>query len=212
MFLLLFTKPILKGVLSLSYLDHFRLPNEEPDAAFSRLLGKYESMIKGIVRDLSHSYARHLNGMTDRDDLLQIGQNALWIATRKFDMNHVEKGINPDYFFVSYAYKTIQGTVSDYLKKLAKHSAHEKLAANDMILDVIDPYPHTIVEDMHEWLDDCLHSLTPRERIYAIEKWILERKTSAIAAQYQVSEDTVRCWGKTARKKLQRILRKDLKH
>ncbi|MFT8710482.1 MAG: sigma-70 family RNA polymerase sigma factor [Sporolactobacillus sp.] len=191
----------------MTYLDHFRLINETHDAAFARLLSKYESMLKGIVRHLAENYKRHLvGGKTDEDDLLQIANYALWVATYKFRMDIVEPGINPDYYFVNYAHKTVQGTVSDYLRKLAKRSAHEKLTMIDGTFDIVDPNVRSELHRLRDMFSDYMIYLTPRERIFVIDKWILDRKTSAIAANYHVSEDTVRTWGKNARKKLKVIL------
>lgn len=191
----------------MTYLDHFCLPNEEPDAAFARLLGKYEPMLKGIVRHLAENYKRHLvGGKADEEDLLQIANYALWVATYKFRMDKVDPGINPDYYFVNYAHKTVQGTVSDYLRKLAKRSAHEKLAMIDGTLDIVDPNIRSELHRLRDMFSDYMIYLTPREQIFVMDKWILDRKTSTIAANYHVSEDTVRSWGKNARKKLKTIL------
>lgn len=196
----------------MTYLDHFCLPNEESDAAFTRLHGKYESMLKSIVGHLSKNYQRHLHDMTDYEDLMQIASYALWEANDKFRLDKVDPGINPDYYFANYAYKTIQGRVSDYLRKLAKHRIHEKLATNDTNFDVVDPHSRSELHILLEMFSDYMIYLTPREQIFVMDKWILDRKTSTIAKNYHVSEDTVRSWGKNARKKLKTILQDEDSH
>lgn len=187
----------------MAYHEYFRLSTEDSDAAFSRLLSQYEGLIVKTVNSFYNKYGRHLHSTMDKDDLLQIARDALWQADYRFTLEKVAPGINPDYYFNAFAQKTIRGTLSDYLRKLSKRTAHEQLSLSATPLDAVDPFPEPIEEHMRALLEEYLPLLSPRERLYIEEGVLKGWETAYIAAVHHVSINTVGSWKKTVRRKLQ---------
>ncbi|MFX3617464.1 MAG: sigma-70 family RNA polymerase sigma factor [Sporolactobacillus sp.] len=188
----------------MAYHDYFRQPTEDSDAAFARLLSQYEGLIVKTVKIFRDKYERHLYSYeVDKEDLLQMARTALWQADRRFSLERVAPGVNPDYYFSAFAQKTIRGTLSDYLRKLAKRDEREQLSLTETPLDAIDPFPEPIEKQMQAVLEEYLPLMPPRERLYIEEGVLKGWETAYIATIHHVSINTVGSWKKAVRRRLQ---------
>ncbi|WP_157800182.1 sigma-70 family RNA polymerase sigma factor [Sporolactobacillus pectinivorans] len=184
------------------FTDLFAVPAESPEIAFERLLRKYEPKIIKAVHSYYASYACHLRGAADRDDLMQIARIAFWDANLLFDPDKVDPGKHPENVFIAFADRTVKGRLSDYLRKLHRHKCRETLNPLNSAPEI--PFiPQTpISKQLHALLASYLFLLSPRERLYLQLILFKDWETCQVAEFAHVSEHTVRSWKKSLRKKL----------
>lgn len=186
------------------FTDLFATPFESESLAFERLIEKYEPKILKTVSNYASDYARHLRGAADHDDLMQIARTAFWDANRLFDPTKVGTGKNPENVFIAFATISMKGRLSDYLRKLSKWKSRESL--NDMEKTAFD-FPDETLEatdkQVFAYLENYYSMLSPRERQYLHLRLLKDWETKQIAKATRVSENTVRSWKKSVRRKLQ---------
>jgi len=173
------------------------------EEAFERLFAQYKPMMAKAVRKYSRAYSMHCQH--DIQDMQQIARIAFWKADRTFDLNKVPSGINLENDFSAFAKKTIEGRLMDSMKKKQKWTSHEKLKEDDTPLDLPD---RRITDDtlaIRDLLERSFPLLSLREKEYLILSVYKGKRTKDIAQEKNVSENTVRSWKKTSRKKLAQI-------
>ncbi|WP_282705203.1 sigma-70 family RNA polymerase sigma factor [Sporolactobacillus vineae] len=139
----------------------------------------------------------------DRDDLLQIARYAFWEASEKFDIDRVDQEKHPENVFIAYAVQTMNGRLSDYLRKHYKNVRAESINSTDSFYDIPDETsPEPMKAQMLRLLEDHLPRLIPRETQYLNFTLFDDWDTRQIAESTQVSEHTVRYWKKSLRIKL----------
>lgn len=185
----------------MAFTDHFALPSESEELAFERLMKKYEPKIFKCVRNYLTKYESYLYSSSDRDDLLQIARYAFWEANIRFDFSRVSPGKNPEYVFIAFATRMIDGRLSDYLRKHYRNASHETSSESDAY-EIPDEPQESIRAQMLRLLETHLPDLTPREAQYLNLALFDDWSTQQIAEAKQVSEHTVRSWKKSLRKKL----------
>ncbi|MDN3954764.1 sigma-70 family RNA polymerase sigma factor [Sporolactobacillus laevolacticus] len=184
------------------FTDYFAAPFEPEHDAFERLMKKYEPKILKIVSQNAHMYGNYLYSPSDRDDLLQIARYAFWEANEKFDITKVDTEKNPENVFIAFASRTMNGRLSDYLRKHYKNASREAYSSTDDAYDIPDESPEPQRVQMLRLLEDHLPYLSPRETQYLNLTLFGDWDTKQIAEAAQVSEHTVRSWKKSLRKKL----------
>ncbi|RYM02857.1 sigma-70 family RNA polymerase sigma factor [Sporolactobacillus sp. THM7-7] len=187
----------------MSYTDLVAEPSQLNEEAFEQLMKKYEPLIVSTANRYATAYRRHLRGAADHDDLIQIARIAFWEANCLFDPKKVDDDKNPEYVFTSFARKTIQGRLSDRLRKIYRRAKREALSPTAEPFDIPDESPESIETQMYDLLEEWLFLLSPRERQYLALRLFKDWETKQIAAATNVSENTVRSWKKSLRKKLQ---------
>jgi RNA polymerase sigma factor (sigma-70 family) len=181
----------------------FAAPFEPECYAFERLIRKYEPKILKTTAQYANRYARYLYCHADREDLLQIARYAFSEANDKFDITKVDAGKDPENVFIAFAARTMEGRLSDYLRKLSKNASRESYDSNDSSYDIPDEATEPLNMQMLRILKDHLPTLTPREALYIKLSVFHDWSTKQIAEAAHVSEHTVRSWKKSLRKKLE---------
>ncbi|MFT8312585.1 MAG: sigma-70 family RNA polymerase sigma factor [Sporolactobacillus sp.] len=184
------------------FTDYFAAPFEPECYAFERLMQKYEPKILKTTAQYANRYARYLYCHADREDLLQIARYAFSEANDKFNITKVDAGKDPENVFIAFAARTMEGRLSDYLRKLSKNANRESYDSNDSSYDIPDEATEPLNMQMLRILKDHLPTLTPREALYIKLSVFHDWSTAQIAEAAHVSEHTVRSWKKTLRKKL----------
>jgi RNA polymerase sigma factor (sigma-70 family) len=184
------------------FTDYFAAPFESECYAFERLMRKYEPKILKTTAQYANRYARYLYCHADREDLLQIARYAFSEANDKFDITKVDAGKDPEHVFIAFAARTMEGRLSDYLRKHSKNASCESYDSNDSSYDIPDEATEPLNMQMLRILKDHLPTLTPREALYIKLSVFHDWSTQQIAETAHVSEHTVRSWKKTLRKKL----------
>jgi RNA polymerase sigma factor (sigma-70 family) len=185
------------------FTDYFAAPFEPECYAFERLMQKYEPKILRTTSQYANRYARYLYCHADREDLLQIARYAFSEANDKFDITKVDAGKDPEHVFIAFAARTMEGRLSDYLRKHYKHKSRELYDSNDSSYDIPDEATEPLNMQMLRILKDHLPTLTPREALYIKLSVFHDWSTGQIAEAAHVSEHTVRSWKKNLRKKLE---------
>ncbi|SFG75651.1 sigma-70 family RNA polymerase sigma factor [Sporolactobacillus nakayamae] len=185
------------------FTDYFAAPFEPECYAFERLMRKYEPKILKTTSQYANRYARYLYCYADREDLLQIASYAFSEANNKFDITKVDAGKDPEHVFIAFAARTMEGRLSDYLRKHYKNASRESYDSNDSSYDIPDEATEPLNIQMLRILKDHLPTLTPREALYIKLSVFHDWSTGQIAEAAHVSEHTVRSWKKSLRKKLE---------
>jgi len=148
------------------FTDYFAAPFEPECYAFERLMRKYEPKILKTTAQYANRYARYLYCHADREDLLQIARYAFSEANDKFDITKVDAGKDPENVFIAFSARTMEGRLSDYLRKLSKNANRESYDSNDSSYDIPDEATAPLNMQMLRILKDHLPTLTPREPLY----------------------------------------------
>ncbi|SFG75695.1 sigma-70 family RNA polymerase sigma factor [Sporolactobacillus nakayamae] len=185
------------------FTDYFAAPFEPECYAFERLMRKYEPKILKTTAQYANRYARYLYCHADREDLLQIARYAFSEANDKFDITKVDAGKDPEHVFIAFAARTMEGRLSDYLRKHYKNASRESYDSSDSSYDIPDEATEPMNMQMLHILQDHLPTLTPREALYIKLSVFHDWSTGQIAEAAHVSEHTVRSWKKSLRKKLE---------
>jgi RNA polymerase sigma factor (sigma-70 family) len=183
------------------FTDYFAAPFEPECYAFERLMEKYEPKIRKTVKRYNNMYKQYLC-LADYDDLLQIAYTAFSEANDKFDITKVSPDKNPENVFIAFAARTMEGRLSDYLRKHYKNASRESYDSNDSSYDIPDEATEPLNMQMLRILKEHLPTLSPREALYIKLSVFHDWSTEQIAEAAHVSEHTVRSWKKTLRKKL----------
>ncbi|MCQ2009496.1 MAG: sigma-70 family RNA polymerase sigma factor [Sporolactobacillus sp.] len=183
------------------FTDYFAAPFEPECYAFERLMQKYEPKIRKTVKRYNDMYKQYLCP-ADYDDLLQTAQYAFSEANDKFDITKVAPDKNPEHVFIAFAARTMEGRLSDYLRKHYKNKSREVYERDDSAYDIPDEATESLNRQMLRILQDHLPTLTPREALYIKLSVFHDWSTEQIAEAAHVSEHTVRSWKKSLRKKL----------
>ncbi|RYL92734.1 sigma-70 family RNA polymerase sigma factor [Sporolactobacillus sp. THM7-4] len=187
----------------MSFIKLYIQKSESTEHVFERLLKQYEPLLISSVRRYASTCVPYLHGSADSDDLMQHARIAFWEANRSFDLARVDPDKTPEKVFISYTAKTINGRLSDQLRKIHRWTTHETSLRTDESFEIIDTSLENPEKELRRILDDWLFLLSPRERQYLSLSLFKEMKTKDIAEAVQVSENTVRTWKKSIRKKLQ---------
>lgn len=186
------------------FTDYFAAPFESASDAFERLMWKYEPKIRKTVRQNTDRYTNYLFCEADYDEALQIARNAFWEANDKFDIAKVTPEKNPENVFIAFATSTMNGRLSDHLRKHSKNMTRESYSMDrDRSFDIPDEATEPLNMQMLRLLEEHLPNLTPREALYLKLSLFHDWSTQQIAEVAHVSEHTVRSWKKCLRKKLQ---------
>ncbi|MET1250219.1 sigma-70 family RNA polymerase sigma factor [Sporolactobacillus sp. STCC-11] len=183
------------------FTDYFAAPFEPECYAFERLMEKYEPKIRKTVTRYANMYKQYLC-LADYDDLLQIAYTAFSEANDKFDLTKVAPDKTPENVFIAFATRTMEGRLSDYLRKHYKNRSRESYDRDDSAYDIPDEATESLNMQMLRILQDHLPTLSPREALYIKLSVFHDWSTQQIAEAVHVSEHTVRSWKKTLRKKL----------
>jgi len=189
------------------FTDYFAAPFEPECYAFERLMRKYEPKILKTTAQYANRYARYLYRHADREDLLQIARYAFSEANDKFDITKIDAGKEPENRLAA---RTMEGRLSDYLRKHYKNASRESYDSNDSSYDIPDEATEPLNMQMLLILQDHLPTLTPREALYINLSVFSDWSTEQIPEAAKVSEHTARSWKKSLRKKLA-PLREELK-
>ncbi|TGA99853.1 sigma-70 family RNA polymerase sigma factor [Sporolactobacillus shoreae] len=193
------------------FTDYFAAPFEPAHDSFERLMKKYEPKILKVVKQNTFKYASYLYSTSDYDDLLQIARYAFWEANEKFDITKVGHEKHPENVFISFATITMNGRLSDYLRKHYKNASREAYSSTDTSYDIPDEFTEPLRIQMLRLLEDHLPTLSPRETQYLNLTLFGDWDTRQIAEAAQVSEHTVRSWKKSLRTKLKPLKEELLK-
>ncbi|WP_017726089.1 sigma-70 family RNA polymerase sigma factor [Halalkalibacterium ligniniphilum] len=160
-------------------------------SSFEDVLKAFEPLIKSQIRKL--------NLFTNHEEFYHVAVIALWEAYRKFDD---KKGS-----FEAYAKQTVRGYLLMQLQSEQKFTKMHKIH-HDPYVDENrkDPCVHYDTYDMDS-ITPYVHSLSPRERLWVYEAIIVGKKTGEIAAEQNVSTNTVGTWRKQALKKMRNSLK-----
>ncbi|MCO7124197.1 sigma-70 family RNA polymerase sigma factor [Sporolactobacillus shoreicorticis] len=183
------------------FTDYFAAPFEPECYAFERLMQKYEPKIRKTVKRYNNMYKQYLCS-ADYDDLLQTAYTAFSEANDKFDITKVGPGKNPENVFIAFAARTMEGRLSDYLRKHYKNKSRELYDHDNSAYDIPDEATEPLNMQMLRILKDHLPVLSPREALYIKLSVFYDWNTGQIAEAAHVSEHTVRSWKKSLRKKL----------
>jgi len=183
------------------FTDYFAAPFEPECYAFERLMKKYEPKIRKTVKHYKDMYKQYLCS-ADYDDLLQIAQYAFSEANDKFDITKVASDKNAEHVFIAFAARTMEGRLSDYLRKHYKNKSREVYDREGSAYGIPDESAESLNMQMLRILQDQLPTLTPREALYIKLSVFHDWSTQQIAEATLVSEHTVRSWKKSLRKKL----------
>ncbi|UNL85810.1 sigma-70 family RNA polymerase sigma factor [Priestia koreensis] len=149
---------------------------------FEQLITQYEPMIYSIMRSI--------NVYQEQQDYYQLGLISLWKAHERHDYT---KGA-----FAPFAYATIRGYMLAHLRKKVELADRQPTIHYEMVS--APSYEHTYLEQ--EYLSPYLEGLSARELTYVMDHVVHGYSFRTMAHTYGVSEETVKAWGKTARKKL----------
>ncbi len=153
------------------------------------------------------SVSRYREHVQEREDLQQVGYEALLRAIREFDPT---QGV----YFAHFAKLRVRAGVYAAVRRSETRQGREIAdrrhngAHIDLLLaNAVDAQAHHSYQTA-EW-SDLFHLLSPRERI-AVEWTVLrDFSTKEVAAVFGVSKETVKTWRKRALKKLYRALLAD---
>lgn len=151
---------------------------------FDEIKEKYEPIIKKQLTAL--------NIYQNYEEFYHVGLIGLWDAYRRFD--------NTKGTFGSFAIKTVRGNMLMHLTKEARYKERQQLVGNDQLSLSIGATYDRVLE--LELFLPYLENLTPRERLWAIETFLFDKKTSEIAYEQDVSINSVKTWRSRALKRL----------
>lgn len=153
---------------------------------FEQVAKQYEPLLKGQIKKL-RIYKEY-------EHYYQVGLEGLWHAYQNFDET---KGT-----FSNFAYVTVRGYL---LTELQRQHTYESrfVPANDFVLlSGFGGYVDKALEK--EIIAAYLSGLSKRERLWAEEAILYQKKLSEIAAEQNVSVETVKTWRKHALRKLRK--------
>ncbi|MCM3715637.1 sigma-70 family RNA polymerase sigma factor [Alkalihalobacillus oceani] len=156
------------------------------DQPFEQLVTDYEPLLKSCIQKL--------NLYRDYEEYYQIGMIALWTAYCQFDP---EKGAFP-----AYAQKVVRGHMLMFMKKEQHFSERHLLHDDDTTYRLADNDAEEAFEAVTAPLEEYLHPLSARERLWVLETFVQQKKLGQIATEQGVSPNTVASWRKQALKKL----------
>jgi DNA-directed RNA polymerase specialized sigma subunit len=148
------------------FTEYFLAPTETACAAFERLMKKYEPTIFKVVNQNILVYSSYLYSTSDHDDLLQIARYAFWEANQKFAIGKVGQEKHPEHVFIAFAVQTMNGRLSDHLRKHYKNLRPESFSSTDSSYNIPDETPEPMKTHMLQLLADRLPRLSPRETRY----------------------------------------------
>ncbi|SDJ23347.1 sigma-70 family RNA polymerase sigma factor [Salimicrobium halophilum] len=151
----------------------------------------FEEILKEHERRIYY-FIHHLGIRDQGDEYYQEGLVALWEAYKTFD---AAKG-----GFDTYANWKIKNAMIDRIRKANRHS--EKEAYYKQMNTYKDGW-----EQPHEMVDEKLwegirHQLTNNQWKWVVQFIIEDKSVAQIAAKERVSQDTVKNWGRHAKRKL----------
>jgi RNA polymerase sigma factor (sigma-70 family) len=157
---------------------------------FETLKEEYDPMI--------HSILHKLHIKLDYEEYYQTALIGLWYAANRFEE---QKG-----HFSTFAYTTIRGEVLKILYKQSLFLQRSVQMEHDTLELIAEPAQDPILQKL--LLSEYCTCLTPREKVYVEERIINDRSFEDIASRYNVSTETVKTWGKLAKRKLRNKYKK----
>nr|WP_310795881.1 sigma-70 family RNA polymerase sigma factor [Heyndrickxia oleronia] len=145
---------------------------------------EYSPMIYQIIHSL-HIYKNH-------DEFYQIGQIALWEASKQFDET---KGA-----FLSYAYATIKGRILTEITKQKRQEERNIYPKEEFWEIQASPLSRKPLE-LADLLFYC-KGLSPKQQKWVIGTFYYGKSLSEIAKEEKVSESAVKKWKKGAMDKI----------